>query len=245
MNLIGTRDPLAIVAVNAIQTGDLPRLQRLLAEHPALARVRIGDDGPEAVSRTLLHIVSDWPGHRRNGAQAVNLLVAAGADVNARARGTHGETPLHWAASCDDVAVLDALLDAGADIEADGAVIGGGTALADARAFRQWHAAQRLIERGAQVTLADAATLGLLDRIRDILVRVPAPNQQDINAAFWGACHGDRLDAARFLLDRGAELNWIADWEPMTPLDAARRSEAGELAGWLIQRGAREARELR
>ena len=37
------------------------------------------------------------------------------------------ETPLHWAASCDDVAVLDALLDAGADIHAPGAVIGGGS----------------------------------------------------------------------------------------------------------------------
>jgi len=41
-------------------------------------------------------------------------------------------------ASSDDIEVLDALLDAGADIEASGAVIAGGTPLADATAFAQW-----------------------------------------------------------------------------------------------------------
>ena len=62
----------------------------------------------------------------------------------------HTETPLHWAASCDDVDVMEVLLDHGADIEAEGACIGGGTPLADAVAFGQWRAARRLIERGAE-----------------------------------------------------------------------------------------------
>jgi hypothetical protein len=63
------------------------------------------------------------------------------------------------------VAALDALLDAGADIEARGAVIGGGTPLSDAVAFAQWNAARRLVERGARTELWEAAALGLLDRV--------------------------------------------------------------------------------
>jgi ankyrin repeat protein len=55
----------------------------------------------------------------------VAALVAAGADVHARFTGPHTETPLHWAASSDDVGVLDALLDAGADIEAPWRVLPG------------------------------------------------------------------------------------------------------------------------
>src|SRR5205807_5308699 len=86
-------------------------------------------------------------------------LIAHGADVNARFTGSHTETPLHWAASNDDLAALDALLDHGADIEAPGAVIGGGTPLADAVAFGQWQAARRLVERGARTTLWQAVAL--------------------------------------------------------------------------------------
>lgn len=79
--------------------------------------------------------------------------------------GPHAETPLHWAASSDDVAVMDALLDAGGDIEAPGSVLGGGTPLQDAVAFGQRRAAHRLVERGARTTLWQAAGLGLRDRV--------------------------------------------------------------------------------
>ncbi|MCF2940031.1 ankyrin repeat domain-containing protein [Paenibacillus alkaliterrae] len=40
--------------------------------------------------------------------------------MNARFNGPHTETPLHWAASSDDLEMLDVLLDAGADIEKHG-----------------------------------------------------------------------------------------------------------------------------
>jgi ankyrin repeat protein len=191
------------------------------------------------MSRTLLHVVTDWPGHYPAGARTVALLVAAGADVNARFTGPHGEVPLHWAASSDDVDVLDALLDAGADIEADGAVIAGGTALADATAFGQWRAARRLVERGATTNLGQAASLGLVDRVRTHLVQDTA-TPQDLTSALWMACHGGQRSTAEVLLEHGADLNWIG-YDGLTPLDAAIRSEANELAEWLRQRGARSA----
>jgi uncharacterized protein len=243
MMTINPEDPVAVAVVEAIHTGELSALKQLLRENPGLARARLGDDDPDGMSRTLLHVATDWPGHFPNGAAIVALLVEAGADVNGRFRGPHSETPLHWAASSDDVEVLDALLDAGADIEAPGAVIGGGTALADARAFGQWQAAHRLVERGAQTTLQDAATLGLMDRVEDCFAVGSRPSREEISRAFWGACHGGQRGAAEYLLDRGAELNWIPPWEELTPLDAARRSDAGELVEWLRARGAKSAGE--
>ena len=239
--IIPTDDPRAVAAVEAIHAGDTASLAWLLEQHPELATAALGTedhaDRP-GMTRTLLHVVTDWPGHFPNGPAVVNVLVEAGADVNARFTGPHNETPLHWAASSDDVDVLDALLDAGADIEARGAVIGGGTAMSDATAFGQWNAAHRLLERGAETTFWEAATLGLVDRVEAHMKRQPPPSRDDITEAFWGACHGGQQSMAEYLLARGADINWIG-WDDLTPLDAARRSGAADLAAWLSRRDAR------
>lgn len=174
-----------------------------------------------------------------NGAATVATLVDAGADVDARFRGPHEETPLHWAASSGDVEVLDALLDAGADIEAPGAILGGGSPMADARGFKQWRAAYRLVERGAHTTLVDAATLGLLPRVEGYFSGTAQPMPEEVTAAFWGACHGGRLPCAQYLLERGADVNWIPPWEPLSPIEAAEREGADELAQWMRTRGAK------
>ena len=125
----------AIQIVMAIQNGDVKSLQGQLRNSPDLAAARIVDE--HGVSRTLLHVVADWPGHYPNGPSIVATLVAAGANVNAGVihSGPHGcpEAALHWAASSDDVGVLDALLDHGADIEAQGAVFTGGAAMSKSR----------------------------------------------------------------------------------------------------------------
>lgn len=233
-------DPRSVAATQAIQGGDVDGLRRLLAEHPGLAGARL-EDRARGTARSLLHVATDWPGHFPRVAETVAVLVAAGADVNARHTGAHAETPLHWAASSDDVAALDALLDAGADPEADGGVIGGGTALDDARAFLQWNTARRLVERGAAVNLSSAATLGLLDRVEACYAADPPPSAAATSAAFWHACHGGQRAVAELLLSRGADLDWIPPWERLTPLDAARRSEAHGLADWLVGAGARSA----
>ena len=202
-------------AVAAIQAGDVEALERLLAQDPSHATARVGP-------RTLLHIATDWPGGLPRVAETIGVLVAAGADVDAPFSGAaHSETPLHWAASADDVPALDALLDAGADIDAGGGIIGGGTPLNDATAFGQWRAARRLVERGARTSWFDAAALGLLDRLDDV-----PPGELD--AALWGAAHGGQRAAAELLLERGADPAWVG-WDELTPLGAAQRSGATDV----------------
>ncbi len=231
-------DPLAISAITAIHAGDVGALESLLGENPSLATARILSGRCQGGgARTLLHIVTDYPGNYPNDAAIVETLVAAGANVNATFGGAHIETPLHWAASCDDVAVLDKLLDLGADIEATGAVIAGGTPLADAVAFGQWKAARRLIERGAKANLWQAAALGLMDRVEAYFAAFPSPTADAITQAFWLACHGGQRNTAEYLLNRGADINWVG-YDNLTPLGAAERSGAADLVAWLKLRGA-------
>jgi uncharacterized protein len=56
--------------------------------------------------------------------------------------------------------------------------------------------------------------------------------------ALWYACHGGQPATAELLLDGGADIDWIAPWDGLTPLDAAVRSGAQELADRLRGRGA-------
>jgi uncharacterized protein len=240
---IRTDDPLGVAVVEAIHAGDVDRLTGLLADNPGLASARLGTDDPNGMTRSLLHVATDWPGHFPNVSATIAALIAAGAEVNARFSGPHTETPLHWAASSDDVDALDALIDAGADVEAPGAVIADGTPLSDATAFGQWNAARRLVERGARTPLREAASLGLMDRVERYCTSDPPPASSELTQALWFACHGGQKNAAEYLLERGADLNWISSWDDLTPLDAARRSEAHELVEWLQRRGARTASE--
>jgi uncharacterized protein len=165
------------------------------------------------MSRSVLHVATDWPGHFPNVGATIAALVAAGADVNARFRGPHTEMPLHWAASSDDVDALDALVDAGADVEAPGAVIADGTPLTDATAFGQWNAARRLVERGARTPLREAAALGLMDRVEQYCSGDSRPSSGELTQALWYACHGGQKNVAEYLLDLGDELNWISTWD--------------------------------
>jgi ankyrin repeat protein len=241
MHTIPANEPPASRAIAAIRAGDLAELSRLLEDDPVLATARIVRRRGDTL--TLLHVAADWPGHFASGPEVVATLLQAGADVDARYEGPHDQTPLHWVASSDDVGVLDALLDGGADIEAPGAFNGVGGPLDNAVGFGQWNTARRLVERGAQVKLWHAAALGLTDQIEARFAEDPPPTPAEITEAFWQACHGDQRAAAEYLAERGADLNWIG-YDDLTPLDNARRSGADELAAWVEARGGTSAAEL-
>jgi uncharacterized protein len=64
-----------------------------------------------------------------------------------------------------------------------------------------------------------------------------------ITEAFWSACHGGQRNTAEYLLERGAEINWIG-WDEKTPLDVVDENAAPDLAAWLRARGAKYTNEL-
>jgi uncharacterized protein len=126
-------EPLARKLVEAIHAGQIETVKELVQAHPGLASARLVDE--KGGSGTPLHAATDWPGSFPNGPEIVAVLIDAGADPNAPIEGSwHTETPLHWAASSDDVDVARALIDGGADIEATGASIAAGSPLDDADA---------------------------------------------------------------------------------------------------------------
>jgi ankyrin repeat protein len=172
----------------------------------------------------------------------VALLIEAGADPSARCEDGPSETPLHWAASSDDVEVAAALIDAGADIEAPGGSIAGGGPLANAVGYGCWHVARLLIERGARVdALWQASALGMVERVGELLAADPPPAQEDIDEAFFQACHGGQLRMAAWLLARGADINATPGYsQGQTPLDIAASTDTrrGQLVSWLRERGA-------
>jgi hypothetical protein len=95
MVTISTQEPLAVAAVDAIHTGNVEALRRLLGEHPDLATARLGDEdhgdhGDHAgMTRSLLHVVTDWPGHFPNGAETVAVLAARSRRQRAVRRSAH------------------------------------------------------------------------------------------------------------------------------------------------------------
>jgi len=145
--------PITVELLVAVRGGDVDLIRRLLSANPELARARFAG---KAGTTTALHFVTDWPGYFPNGPDILHLLIDAGADPNARTTGrdsqTPGpgaETPLHYAASSDDVDVAAALIDRGADLETPGGSIG--TPLDNAVGYACWHVARLLVMRGAQV----------------------------------------------------------------------------------------------
>jgi uncharacterized protein len=243
-DLIASGDPVAVELVLAVHGGDVGTIRRLINEHPDLPRWRIGDRNG---IRTPLHMVTDWPGYFPRGPEIARLLLDAGADPNVGSAGpadpnaAESETPLHWAASNDDVAVAAVLIDGGANLEAPSAGPIAGPPLVNAVAYGCWAVARLLVARGARIgSLWQAAALGDQARVDEILTAGPAPSQEDLDEAFWQACHGGQRRMAEYLLDRGADINATPDYSDTPAVEVAGQADTMReaLVSWLKERGA-------
>ena len=129
-------------------------------ERPARRRQRRRREASPSFTRTPQGIVP-------HPAEIVGALVRDGADIDAPVVGAgHQETALHWAASNDDVELIDALLDAGADIERPGSSIRRRPSrCSPPPGYGQMQAVRRLVERGAVYFVWHAAALGMMPEL--------------------------------------------------------------------------------
>lgn len=221
----------------AIDAGDVEGLARLLTAQPALVRARLSwpgnaDDRPIAyVSHARFHGLAD---HDRVGDLA-RVLLAMGAPVEGEPG--DAETPLITAASYGEADVARALLAAGADLEARGFAVPGGTALAHAVQFGNAEVIDVLVAARAQVrSLVEAAGVGDLDGFLD-----DATPEEERAAALRAAVVCERLETVDRLLATGVPVDVEVDGG--TPLHWAGWEGAPEAVAHLLARGADASRK--
>lgn len=203
------------IATRAIKSGDISTLSALLQENPRLSVYK-------SQYRTLLNQTADWPGHWPKRLESAALLLNAGADINSRSG--NGETTLQWAVSCNDTALTELLIKAGAPVNG---INDDCRPLAQALFYESKEAAELLVKLGAFISLEFAAGLGRVDLLSaffdvngDLFPEAnhhyPPINhlvpQDDINkveiidqAMVYAAING-HIDAAKYLIDHGADV---------------------------------------
>ncbi len=210
------------LAVDAIVSGDIDTLRRLLQENPELIRQR----STREHGAMLLHYVSanGVEGYRqrtpKNIVQIAEILLNAGAEVDATANVYGGgstalslaATSVHPLRAAVQNDLLGLLLDYGAAV--DGAH-GAPTLIIACLANGRQGAAAFLASRGAPLDIEGAARVGRLDIVkscfhRDGGLRPPATAQQ-LQRGFLWACEFGREDIVEFLLEKGADIRGQAD----------------------------------
>jgi len=110
-------------------------------------------------------------------------------------------------------------------------------------AYGCWQVARLLVARGARIgRLWQAAALGDQARVDEFLGADPAPSQEELDEAFWQACHGGQRRMAEYLLDRGANIDATPDYSDSPPVEVAGQPDTmrSALVSWLEERGARQ-----
>jgi ankyrin repeat protein len=194
-------------AAVAVVSGDTGTLRRLLRAHPRLAHAR----STREHGATLLHYVSanGVEGYRQmsptNSGEIAEMLIGAGADVNATADVYQGHcTALGLVATSSPPSaagvqrdVIDVLLKHGARMDLRGSVGHDGLLVRGCLANGQPEAAEYLASRGAPLDLESAAGLGRVDDVKRFMARA---SRKDVIAAFSFACAYGRAPVIEYLV---------------------------------------------
>lgn len=240
-------------AVAAIDAGDIPALERLLAADPPLSALRLDSPGTwlrEKVGNAvdpgqffersyLLWFVAEDP--VRNGRLPANIAHVAGTIIRAAARASPETLPhqlsytlelvsLSWIArDCGvQIQLIDTLIDAGAspDGHPDHALVNG-----------NFSAAEHLVRRGAVLTLATALCLNRFDDASRLFAS--STDRQRRFALVVAALHG-RTDALDWMIRAGADPNQRSEdlYPHATPLHHAVGSGVLAAVRVLLEAGA-------
>jgi hypothetical protein len=207
-------------AVDAIVTGDIGTLRRLLRENPDLIRAR----STRKHHSTLLHYVgaNGVEGFRqktpKNAVEVTKLLLDAGAEVDAVADMYRGTTTLglvatsaHPAQAGVQPALIDLLLDHGASLDrAVAADYTHGSIVNACLANGRGEGAEYLANRGAPLDLEGAGGVGRLDVVKSFFNEngslKAGATQAQMKSGFKWACGYGHFDVVEFLLKRGVDV---------------------------------------
>ena len=123
-------------------------------------------------------------------------------------------------------------------IEAPGSVIDGGTPVGRRRRVRPVARGTPADRAGAAANLWQAAALGLLDRLERLLAADPPPQRRDHEGVLVRVPRR-RSARRRSACSTPAPTSTGSGYDELTPLGAAVRADAPELAEWLRAQGAR------
>lgn len=216
-------------ALAALDAGNLDRLRGLVTEDPTLLQARTNLDPGHGyfAGATLLHHVAGnpWRDARLpdNIVQLAELLLEAGAAVEARTLGANGGTTMGLLVTGAQASLrgltgplMDVLLRHGASLD-----VSGPEALRGSLINHSIGAAEKMIELGVKPDLIAAAALGRMDWLRSFfddrggLQSVPRRNgapmkaRDAIGLAFLFAYVLRQTDAVEFLLERDGNWNMI------------------------------------
>ncbi|HVG90054.1 MAG TPA: ankyrin repeat domain-containing protein [Alphaproteobacteria bacterium] len=174
--------------LQAAQRGDVAKVRQLLASDTTLANAK------GAHNKTPLHWAAE-----KNYPELAELLVTAGADINAEV--SWGMTPLQWAANMGSREVAEILLAHGATPQLNMWAAAGLGMMDVVQSF--WDSASpSTLKPGAGQT-----------RTRDLgdgkWGKAPPPEsyQELISEALHIAARNGHIEVARFLLEKGADIN--------------------------------------